>query len=78
MFGRVLILAAVGILIWAAFARTSDASQPERTYVVQPYDTLWSIASKGYADPRQGIWEIKQRNGLRSATIVPGQVIVLP
>ena len=78
MFGRILIFAAVGILVWAAFARTSDASQPERTYVVQPYDTLWSIASKGYADPRQGIWEIKERNGLRSATIVPGQVIVLP
>ena len=78
MFGRILIFAAVGILVWAAFARSSDASQPERTYVVKPYDTLWSIASKGYADPRQGIWEIKQRNGLRSATIVPGQVIVLP
>jgi len=78
MFGRILLLAAIGILVWAAFARTSDASGPERRYVVQPYDTLWSIASTGYGDPRQGIWEIKERNHLRGATIVPGQVLVLP
>ena len=78
MFGRILILAAVGVLLWAAFARSSDASGPERRYVVQPRDTLWSIASTGYSDPRRGIWEIKERNGLESATIVPGQVLVLP
>jgi nucleoid-associated protein YgaU len=78
MFGRILILAAAGVLLWAAFARTSDASGLERSYVVQPRDTLWSIASSGYADPRQGVWEIKERNGLKGATIVPGQVLVLP
>jgi LysM repeat protein len=78
MFGRILMLVAVGILLWAAFARSSDASEPERRYVVQSHDTLWSIASRGYNDPRQGIWEIKERNGLSGATIVPGQVLVLP
>jgi LysM repeat protein len=78
MFGRILILAAVGIFLWAAFARSSDASGPERRYVVQPYDTLWSIAATGYADPREGVWEIRERNGLAGSTIVPGQVIVLP
>ena len=78
MFGRILILAAIGILLWAAFARSSDASGPERRYVVQSYDTLWSIASSGYSDPRQGVWEIKERNRLEGATIVPGQVLVLP
>ena len=45
---------------------------------MQPYDTLWSIASSGYNDPRQGVWEIKERNDLSGATIVPGQVLVLP
>jgi len=69
---------AVSVFLWAAFARSSDASGPERRYVVQPYDTLWSIASTGYSDPREGIWEIKQRNGLEGATIVPGQVLLLP
>ena len=78
MFGRVLILVAVGIFLWAAFARSSDASGPERRYVVQPYDTLWTIAARGYADPREGVWEIRARNGLESATIVSGQVLVLP
>ena len=78
MFGRVLIFALVGILAWAAFARSSDASGPEQRYVVQPYDTLWSIAASGYNDPRQGVWEIKERNGLSGATIVPGQVLLLP
>jgi len=78
MFGRLIILVALSVFLWAAFARSSDASGPERRYVVQPYDTLWSIASAGYSDPREGVWEIKQRNGLRGATIVPGQVLLLP
>jgi LysM repeat protein len=78
MFGRFVILVALSVFLWAAFARSSDASQPERRYVVQQYDTLWSIASEGYSDPREGVWEIKRRNGLAGATIVPGQVLVLP
>ena len=78
MFGRILILVALSVFLWAAFARSSDASGPERRYVVQRYDTLWSIAATGYADPREGIWEIRERNGLEGATIVPGQVLVLP
>ena len=78
MFGRILLVVAVSLFLWASFARSSDASGPERHYVVQPYDTLWSIASTGYSDPREGVWEIKERNGLKGATIVPGQVLVLP
>jgi hypothetical protein len=78
MFGRIIIIAALTVFLWAAFARSSDASGPERRYVVQPYDTLWSIAAGGYSDPREGIWEIKERNGLEEATIVPGQVLILP
>jgi nucleoid-associated protein YgaU len=78
MFGRILIVAALTVFLWAAFARSSDASRPERSYVVQPYDTLWSIAATGYSDPREGIWEITERNGLEGATIVPGQVLILP
>ena len=78
MFGRMIILVAVSVLVWAAFARSSDASGPERRYVVQRYDTLWSIASAGYSDPREGVWEIQERNGLKRTTLVPGQVLVLP
>ena len=78
MFGRLLILVVLGVFLWAAFARSSDASGPERSYVVQPNDTLWSIASSGYSDPRKGVWEIKERNDLDGSTIVPGQVLLLP
>jgi LysM repeat protein len=78
MFGRILIVVALGVVLWAAFARSSDASGPERRYVVQPRDTLWSIASRGYGDPRKGVWEIQARNGLRGTVLVPGQVLVLP
>ena len=78
MFVRLLVVVALALFLWAALARSSDASGPERHYVVQPYDTLWSIAAQGYADPREGVWEIRERNGLDSSTIVPGQVLVLP
>ena len=78
MFGRVLILVVVAIFLWAAFARSSDASGPEGRYVVRPHDTLWSIATMRYADPREGVWELRERNDLEGTTIVPGQVLVQP
>ena len=78
MFGRILIVVAIGVVLWASFARSSDASGPEQRYVVQPHDTLWSIASSGYSDPREGVWEIQQRNDLEGTVLVPGQVLVLP
>jgi LysM repeat protein len=46
---------------------------------VKPADTLWSIAVSSYAgDTREGVWKLQQRNHLRTATLRPGQVIVLP
>jgi len=46
---------------------------------VKPGDTLWSIAERTYAgDPREGVWELRERNGLDSTTITPGQVLVVP
>jgi nucleoid-associated protein YgaU len=78
MFVRILVAVALALFLWAALARSSDASGPERRYVVQPYDTIWAIAAAEYGDPREGVWEIRERNGLRTSTIVPGQVLVLP
>ena len=78
MFARLIVLIAISVFLWATFARSSDASGPEQRYVVQPYDTLWSLAAAGYSDPREGVWEIRERNGLEGATIVPGQVLLLP
>ena len=78
MFARTLLLVALTVFLWATFARSSDASGPEERYVVQPADTLWSIAATRYGDPREGVYELRRRNKLDGSTIVPGEVLVLP
>lgn len=71
----VLVLAGLGV---GLVARSSHGAGPERTYLVRPADTLWSIAARTYAgDTREGVWKLEQRNGLRSATLHPGQKLVL-
>lgn len=79
LFLRMLLLAVAVLVLWALFANDSGASGPAERYVVQRGDTLWSIAVEHFSgDPREGVWELQQRNELPSATIVPGQVLVLP
>jgi hypothetical protein len=48
--------------------------------VVQPGDTLWSIAISlnGDGDVRAVVDEIMELNGLNSAALVPGQTLLLP
>ena len=76
---RLFLVAVAALLLWALFAGETGAGGPERQYRVKPGDTLWSIAVKTFpGDPREGVWELKERNRLDSATIVPGQVLVLP
>ena len=49
------------------------------TYVVKPYDTLWSIASRYYGgDPREGVWKIRERNHLAGTVIRVGERLVMP
>jgi LysM repeat protein len=79
MFGKLLIVLAVAALAVGLAARSSHGAGPERSYVVRPTDTLWAIAARSYAgDVREGVWKLEQRNHLRSATLTPGQVLVLP
>jgi LysM repeat protein len=79
MFVRIVTVALVVLVAWAVLARTSEGAGPERSYVVRPGDTLWTIAAANYAgDPRAGIWEIRERNGLSGSLIQPGQRLVLP
>jgi nucleoid-associated protein YgaU len=52
----------------------------ESSVVVQPGDTLWSIASSLHddGDVRAVVDEIQQLNGLRGTEIRPGQTLLLP
>ena len=79
MFGKTLILILAAAFVVGMLARSSHGAGPERTVVVRPGDTLWSIAVRTYAgDPREGVWRLEQRNRLAGATIVPGERLVVP
>jgi LysM repeat protein len=79
MFGKFLILLCVAALAVGLAARGSNGAGPRQTYVVKPGDTLWTVAERVYGgDPREGVWKLQQQNHLVSATIVPGEKLVLP
>ena len=79
MFGKILLIAALALIAWAALARASHGAGPEQRYVVKPGDTLWAIAARHYAsDPRDAIYRIDRRNHLGGSVIVSGQRLVLP
>jgi LysM repeat protein len=57
----------------------SSGAHPPRTHVVQPGETLWSIASAAYGgDAQSHVEAIATASHLESALIVPGEHLVLP
>ena len=79
MFGKAILVLLVAVIGWALLARSSDGAGRERIHVVEPTDTLWSIAAKSYpGDPRAGVWKLERRNHLAGTTIVPGEKLVVP
>ena len=79
MFARLAILVLLIALVVGLAAHPSGSAGKPVSYVVKPTDTLWTIATKHYpGDPREGIWELQERNHLNSTTLVPGQRLVLP
>jgi LysM repeat protein len=80
MFARILVIALLATFLgWSVLTRASDGAGRAQVYVVQPGDTLWSIAAKNLGgDPRAGVWRLQERNGLAGATITPGERLVLP
>jgi LysM repeat protein len=79
MFVRLAIIVLIAAFAVGLAARPSGSAGKPVRYVVQPADTLWTIAAKHYpGDPRQGIWELQKRNHLRGTMLVPGQRLVLP
>jgi LysM repeat protein len=79
MFGKVILIAVVGLITWAVVARDSQGAGSGLRYRVRPGDTLWSIAASHYGgDPREAIYRIVRRNHLDASLLVPGQQVVLP
>ena len=79
MFVRGLIVGTVALLLWSVAASGSGGAGGPHTYTVRPHDTLWSIAVANYAgDPREGVWKLRERNGIVAGLIRPGQRLVIP
>ena len=79
MFAKLFGLAALALVVWVTIAGPSGAGGDRVVYRVQPYDTLWTIASEHYGgDVREAVWRIQEANGLDDPTILPGQRLVLP
>ncbi len=80
MFVRILLIALVATFLgWSLLTGPSVSAGKAQHYVVQPGDTLWTIAAARYAgDPREGIWKLQRRNDLAGTTITPGERLVLP
>ena len=79
MFVRITLVVLVAAFLWAILVRDTGAGGRPHRYRVQPGDTLWSIAASRYAgDPREGVWKVEHANELSGATIVAGEVLLLP
>jgi hypothetical protein len=86
--GRVVVLTflillamlASAVLLTTASRASDPVDGPMPTVVVQPYDTLWSVAER--AAPHRGtrdvVAEIRWLNGLGDYTIHPGERLVVP
>jgi nucleoid-associated protein YgaU len=86
--GRVVLLmifvAMASLASAVLFATASHADEPPAipppVVVVQPHDTLWSIATRvsGRRDPYAVVDEIQRLNGLHHYLVQPGQTLILP
>ncbi len=84
--GRVLLLVLVAVAVYAAFglgrASAGGAALPAQasTVVVQPGDSLWTIAVRALpgSDPRDVVGELKSINHLSTSELAVGQRLRLP
>jgi hypothetical protein len=72
------VVAALAVML--ALSRVAWGGEAAATVVVQPGDTLWTIAADRYPgdDTRARIDEIERMNNLSSPVIVVGEILRLP
>ncbi len=86
-WARVLALLATTLLVLSLAGRAlggssqPDEDRPRPHVLVEPGETLWSIARARLgpeADPRPFIEEIRELNGLETSALLVGQRLALP
>lgn len=87
--GRAVVVLLSVVLLLTAFSLgrvasqaspTAETTRPLVPVVVQPGDTLWSVAQRlaPENDPRQVVDQIRRINDLRGSTLQVGQQLLLP
>jgi hypothetical protein len=78
--GLLVLLATVAIALLAPASRAADPSGSLPTAVVQPGDSLWSIAERHVPghDPVAAVEEIRRLNRLDGYTVHAGQRLAVP
>ncbi len=76
----VMLLLALSVSLGLAIVAHGGTASQDATVVVQPGDTLWSIAAQRYPtdDVRARVDDIEQANGLQSPVIEVGELPKLP
>jgi LysM repeat protein len=81
-FGRlmVVLLLALAVSLSLAVVAHGGTAPADSTVVVQPGDTVWSIAAEHYPsdDIRARVMDIERANGLNSPLIETGKTLRLP
>ena len=70
----------LGVSVGLAVAAHGGSAQGDATVVVQPGDTIWSIATTRYPtdDIRARVDDIERLNGLNGPLIEAGETLKLP
>jgi LysM domain len=77
----VLLASMASAVLFTTASRADNAgSGPLPMMVVQPHDTLWSIAGRAAPrrDPYAAMAEIQRLNGMHDYVVRPGDVLVVP
>jgi hypothetical protein len=77
----VLMASLASAVLFATASRANDPDTgPAPTVVVQPHDTLWSIATRTSPrrDPYAAVADLQRLNNLTGYVVHPGETLVLP